>query len=346
MSKTTISSLRSAFTLVELLVVIAIIGALIGLLLPAVQSAREAARRMQCSNNFKQVTLALHNYHDTWDTFCYGAHSNMSGTWVTKILPFMEQLAIASQYDYSVGYATAPNVTLLFDLRMPMFSCPSDPTNGLHRQAANPPAYSYALHNVVACFGREWAYNPAQAANASALRDFTNNAYSANGTTCGHLSQYSGVFTGSYTRAPDSVVFYPKQYGFASLTDGSSNTIAFSETVQGLGTATNSDLRGQIFYGPTCFFTTWLAPNSSLPDNQYNAGFGVSTAHERHPLQMMNTGATAADRNIYFAARSWHTGGVNAALADGSVRFVGSMVDLEIWRAAGSGNGYETVALP
>ena len=88
------------FTLVELLVVIAIIGMLIALLLPAVQAAREAARRMSCSNNEKQIVLAMHNYHDTFKTFPWGARGSTYGTWAIHLLPYIEQSAIASQFDW------------------------------------------------------------------------------------------------------------------------------------------------------------------------------------------------------------------------------------------------------
>lgn len=111
-------SSRRAFTLVELLVVIAIIGILVGLLLPAVQAAREAARRMQCQNNLKQMGLALHNYHDTYNSFpggttingpCCGTPAQM--TWAIAILPFIEQSSIYNQYDsrLSPGYTRRRN---------------------------------------------------------------------------------------------------------------------------------------------------------------------------------------------------------------------------------------------
>ncbi|TWU21708.1 hypothetical protein Pla52o_38950 [Novipirellula galeiformis] len=125
---------RLGFTLVELLVVIAIIGVLVGLLLPAVQAAREAARRMSCSNNLKQIALGLHNYHDTnldfpagYYWYTYG-RSNES-TWVTHILPFIEQGAVYDQID-EWSYFGSPNlnpgVTNVIRTFIPTMTCPSD----------------------------------------------------------------------------------------------------------------------------------------------------------------------------------------------------------------------------
>lgn len=116
---------RRAFTLVELLVVIAIIGILIALLLPAVQAAREAARRMQCTNNLKQLALGLHNYHDSHKIFPYpGMIANKLG-WNVSILPYIEQRAIAENIDYSEGDHMAPDRARFAAQRIDAFLCPS-----------------------------------------------------------------------------------------------------------------------------------------------------------------------------------------------------------------------------
>lgn len=129
-------SSRRAFTLVELLVVIAIIGILVGLLLPAVQAAREAARRMQCQNNLKQMGLALHNYHDTYNSFpggttingpCCGTPAQM--TWAIAILPFIEQSSIYNQYDSRLSTADPANA-FIQTINLTVQNCPSDPIAG------------------------------------------------------------------------------------------------------------------------------------------------------------------------------------------------------------------------
>ena len=146
-------SQRSGFTLVELLVVIAIIGILVALLLPAVQAAREAARRMQCSNNLKQIALATHNYHDTYRSFPYGAHAGWGHSWTLFILPFMEQTTLYEvcptpfndRGAWTGGDVRSRGLQQLARTPSPMFKCPSQPgpltesrnINGLTGRAIN-----------------------------------------------------------------------------------------------------------------------------------------------------------------------------------------------------------------
>ncbi len=148
---------RSAFTLVELLVVIAIIGILVGLLLPAVQAAREAARRMQCSNNVKQLVLAAHNYHDSYKKFGFGHHfvGTPAGTanrglaygWGFGLLPYIEQGNLYNQFDnrFPVHEKTITRNGILAGTPQATFSCPSDikpPTIDLASEAIRPTATS------------------------------------------------------------------------------------------------------------------------------------------------------------------------------------------------------------
>jgi prepilin-type N-terminal cleavage/methylation domain-containing protein len=140
------------FTLIELLVVIAIIAILIALLLPAVQQAREAARRSQCKNNLKQLGLAMHNYHDVHNKFPVGHYSCCWGTWMVAILPYIEQAQLFSLYQNSGGndatgprYGAAPNSTLVTNRRLSALSCPSDKDSR--------PIGNITSHNYVVNFG-------------------------------------------------------------------------------------------------------------------------------------------------------------------------------------------------
>jgi prepilin-type processing-associated H-X9-DG protein len=161
------------------------------------------------------------------------------------------------------------------------------------------------------------------------------------GTTYGQQSQYHAVFFASGTSAE------PITTAIENISDGTSNTIALSETVQGLSQdGGHEDLRGLIWFSVSCFFNTNQPPNTMEAD--IAAGyFNATTLHVRHPLTAVNSSGTDGDGDYSrFSARSWHVGGVNAGLADGSVRFITNQIDLEIWRAAGSTNGGEIVSLP
>jgi type II secretory pathway pseudopilin PulG len=313
-------------------VVIAIIGVLIALLLPAVQAAREAARRMQCSNNQKQVVLAMHNYHDVNQAFPPGTHSTGRGTWATSILPFIEKNQIAEQYDWGQMFWSTPNSTLLTKLAISTYTCPSDSNN--HKT-------SYWLevceHNYVACMGREGIFTP------NGRRTSDNNIQNCliDGTSYDHQSPYNAMFTASCNPVDTtiSIPAYPLTTTFADIIDGTSNTVAISETVQGTG---EMDWRGLIWFGMSCFFNTNQTPNTLSPDiNVFS-----NTLHIRHPITYLNTTVSDPDCSyLRMSARSWHVGGVNAGLADGSVRFVPDQINLNIWRAVGSTNGDEIESL-
>jgi type II secretory pathway pseudopilin PulG len=322
-------------------VVIAIIGVLIALLLPAVQAAREAARRMQCTNNQKQIVLGMHNYHDTQQSFPWGAHHWGNGTWAIQVLPFIEKNQIASEYNWDVRYCDGTNSQLLSDLVISTYTCPSDGNNN------KPIEYAFRGHNYVVCMGREGVLNLVYKRYPS----------DGNPRNCligemafGKESLYRAMFTGSCWEKTgsgddDKRLVTPLTTTFEDITDGTSNTVALSETVQGLSPDGDmNDLRGHIWYGMTCFFNTNLPPNTREAD--ITDWYHLTAYNVRHPLTLMSYSTSDADGNyLRFSARSWHVGGVNAGLADGSIRFVQDQINLEIWRAVGSTNGGEIESL-
>ncbi len=322
----TISRQRRAFTLVELLVVIAIIGVLVGLLLPAVQSAREAARRMQCSNNLKQQGLAAHNYMDTHKSLPTGEYLCCWGTWMLQLLPFMEQGNLFNNYQYNgmmvdlpVGtrYGSAPNLPVT-RTQLSAFSCPSD-TN----TATSTVISGVTFHNYVANHGN---------------------------TTLNRRTPHGVTSTGTpniYGNAPFRFVGpndKPQNIKLAEMSDGTSGTLLFSETVQGVG----GDLRGFAWWNGGAHFSTYLAPNSKAPDVLENIAYCKGNPNPpytgynpRNPPCEQPT--TAFPSTI--AARSRHIGGVQAAMCDGSVHFISNSINLDTWRALSTASGGEIASL-
>ncbi len=320
---------RSAFTLVELLVVIAIIGVLVGLLLPAVQSAREAARRMQCSNNLKQIGLAMHLYHDAYRTLPVGAWGCCWGTWQASVLGFVEQRALGDMYIWGVDaerYGGTLNLRVTTK-RLPTFTCPSDtPWTGTRNSGIT-------SHNYLANFGNTGYLWPTEANGQNIERVVINNMFGL---------VYGGA---PFERTGHSFVSFQRPgaaraYAFGTFTDGLSNTLMLSEGIQGPEDATRRDLRSFSWFGNGSNFNTYLTPNSSQPDVMADAGQCV-TAPNVPPC----TGSTSA-RPITFAARSRHTGGVQAAMADGSVSFFSNNIDWATWQALGTTRGGEVVNVP
>ena len=297
---------RHGFTLIELLVVIAIIAILIGLLLPAVQKVREAAARMKCSNNMKQWGLAMHSYHDTIGRLPWGGNWTPRTSWVSPLWPYIEQTALAGQYNYNVGFFQPPNggptnsTTNLVCAQVPAYLCPSD---------RGGPAY--------------WKGDPFYRARGNYAVNWGN-------ATDPGPALGTGAAPFSYTNGSST----PRSVTLVGITDGTSNTLLMSERL--MAPDDKFDIRGDIINNDRgCFnFMTINTPNTSVPDRLV---FWSPTAD---PVAMPSVSSSRAAN----AARSRHTGGVNAALGDGSVRFFANSTALVTWQAMGTMDGGEVIS--
>ncbi len=333
--------LRSAFTLIELLVVIAIIAVLIALLLPAVQAAREAARRAQCVNNLKQIGLAVHNYESSNGSFPPGEKGCCWGTWCVFVLPFMEGTALANSYNFYgsnnpsggaadgyMRYAGAANTTVAYS-QVKTFMCPTDPSAGRAR-AGNQTRY----HNYVVNYGntdqaQTGAYtiplpsNPAVQVRFSGAAPFTDMG--------SPFIDDTGYAVGFATLPPAKI---------STITDGTSNTLMASEA-RIANPADDNDLRGYTWWGPGTSFNGILTPNSTYPDMMGNGG----CSQQSPPCNGSSITPPGAQYPVvYLGARSWHAGGVNAVMCDGSVKFFKNTINPTTWLGVSTPNGNEVIS--
>jgi prepilin-type N-terminal cleavage/methylation domain-containing protein/prepilin-type processing-associated H-X9-DG protein len=368
---------RSGFTLVELLVVIAIIATLIALLLPAVQAAREAARRMSCANNLKQFGLALHNYHSSFDCFPgMGSEGHgITGSSMTnsmfsvqsRLLPYMEQQQLHGLIDYSkaliagggghsgasaFGYHVHDAVQLL----IPLMTCPSDP-NG--KKLATGGGYQRFTDAA------ETTTEDCPTAPGSYVLNFGSDIFRISRTT---------VWNGEKKLETNGLFHYDSSLGINAVTDGTSNTLAMSEaaisdgnipaatmTLQeildakleklltitlgmsraALATGTNYDLVADPSavasgLGTTANGVAAYRGCSWIVGAPYASVFGTFIEPNSRVIPSINW----MNHGIY-GATSYHPGGVNVVLVDGSVRFVSETINYETWRFAGTIGGGE-----
>ena len=307
-----------AFTLVELLVVIAIIATLIGLLLPAVQSAREASRRSSCSNNLKQLGLAMHGYCTAKGRLPPGRQvfieqtAASSAQWsptVAFLLPFIEERVRADLYDFKKSWDK--QIAVVGQV-IPPYQCPSD-TSQVMDQAQSTGGDRKGSYGQN--FGQNTNGTPFLVARARA-------------PFAGRLNLSNPLDRG---------------YGakFSEITDGTSKTLMLMEMIQAPSAAGQAtDRRARIWNpsGGTYQVFTKETPNSKTND--------VSLCVDRPELGLPCTNVSPVEATYTLVSRSRHVGGVTVAFCDGSVRFVTEDVDLAAWQAASSINSGETAVLP
>ncbi len=329
-----IDSRRVGFTLVELLVVIAIIGILVGLLLPAVQMAREAARRMQCANNLKQMVLATHNYMDTNrcvpPAVCLSIGSGGAWSAQARILPFLEQGNLQNLIDFRFNYSdvvNAPQHAQVTAMKIPVYVCPSE------TQAT--PRVGTTLTHFPINYGINYG---------TWLVHFAPNRMTGDGAF---------VVNGRLTDG--------------SFLDGLSNTLAFSEVKAYQPRLSNSNMPATLgapmpntpaavvamggTFGTTGHtewvdgkvaqtgFTSTMPPNSVAPFISSGVTYDVDFVSRSENL--------TATTPVYAAitARSYHNGVCNTALMDGSVQTIASTIDLSVWRAMSTRAGGESTQI-
>ncbi|MBC8115491.1 MAG: DUF1559 domain-containing protein [Candidatus Saccharimonas sp.] len=340
--------LARGFTLIELLVVIAIIAVLIALLLPAVQQARESARRTQCKNNLKQFGLALHNYHDVHGTLPGGTVSTAHeigvspiASWVgwsgvSVLLPFMDQASLYSTLDFNVYWDTGAANQLGTRKDVPGFTCPSDPIGGKKPQASAA-AISYCLSAGPAA---DWDVRPVPPGPFSLwssvrMRDFVD------GSSNTILMSETGI--GSNTGKRNNT-FRVSPIGSNLRSTGTYNTKVFDTSTANMSAINNYQAACSALLLTSVFDTGdddggrfWCAGRAF-----YGPWFNTLSTPNKGPHCDFDVSVTTMDIKN---ANSYHTGGVHTLMGDGTVRFVSDNIDQAVWIGAGTTNGSERVNL-
>ncbi len=298
------------FTLVELLVVIAIIGILVSLLLPAVQAAREASRRASCINNLRQLGISIHNFVDAKGEFPPG--SDFSDTFKNGltttffIWDFLEEGNLVEIMDFEVGpfYATGETVNKeVITQRVAVFNCPSETPAFYTGPSAVPNHDPYPKNSYVACWGAR---------------------------------EWGDMLDGSANMHLRGV-FGPSPWGpvkFKNITDGTSNTLMYGEVIQA---QSGNDWRTLWWSDAVALMITRYTPNTSIPD-ALDASLCVHDPARNEPCD-----SASGPGYVFQSSRSRHPLGVNACMADASVRFIDEEIDTAVWNALGTKAGGEVI---
>ncbi|MEX0726927.1 MAG: DUF1559 domain-containing protein [Planctomycetaceae bacterium] len=346
-----VKRLRSAFTLIELLVVIAIIAVLIALLLPAVQQAREAARRSQCQNNLKQIGLALHNYHDAHKVFPYGAAQPYGeqvhnfGNWRIMIFPYIDQAPLYNVLTPYFGSGGQPAGWLTWhgqastiialpaqQLVVPAFICPSDPADPIvdGEYSGNEwlSASSAARSNYMGSSGPSsiWdcsaTYAPFAACPGGGGTNCTGFEAGATGPCYASGWHFGGGGSASYTAGPGAgkggnglFNMYPQRVGLKSIIDGSSNTLLAGEVthMRTIQGVATGNTTDQLLAN-SCMSSTVMGINWPGRGTGWPAGGAFASTHE---------------------------GGAQFLLCDGAVRFVSENISMRTFGFIGTRDGDE-----
>jgi prepilin-type N-terminal cleavage/methylation domain-containing protein/prepilin-type processing-associated H-X9-DG protein len=364
---------RAAFSLVELLIVIGILAILAGLLLPAVQYARESARRSSCHSNLRQLGIALHSYHTThqllppgviWSpygeplgggTLPIGAIDRVAkyGTldddtiyanWVAMLLPQLEEETLFQQWDRNVPVSNVANA-MVRSAELPIMKCPSDPHTSAH----------YVRGLGVGLQGNEYARGT-YAINVGPDNNCVNGTTTPDGPCIlGFIAAGGDLRTKNNQVWGSGIAGVNRSFRFGEITDGLSKTVALDEIRAGVDAL---DPRGVWALGQVA--SSLIARHGKFADaggpNPLGAGseefigctalaqkIGESMLYaERMPCSVIGTNGEA---NIQGAARSMHAGGVNLLFCDGSVHFVVDAIDADLWHAVHTRAGAETVGI-
>ena len=304
---------QRGFTLIELLVVIAIIAVLIALLLPAVQQAREAARRSQCKNNLKQLGLALHNYHDTFNTLPIGTGSTTAcvwgNSWWVGILPYVDQASIYNAWDHNTdctGLNNANNMNLVTGKSISVARCPSSPLS----------SHDFAPDN---------GFTP--------------------GPATAHYTGIAGASVdpqGRIVNAPvgisgkSGVLFHNSKIRMADITDGTSNTIFVGEQSDWCIETATGQKRIAISSWPHGLYMGSAGDANPSDGRSFNVTTlrhrpGYKQAEGGHNAGGCSTTGVCGNMGVNNPIQSAHVGGVHVLIGDGTVRFIGENINTTTW---------------